>query len=216
MIKVIHGIDVSSNNYPVDFSKYHGTVFISKLTGGNNYWFKNNQIKQALQAGKLVGAYHYVSEYNKYNTVASEVNQFYKHFKPFINKVLPIIDYEVPLNSRTFNYNDIIKITYLARLFKSKSGVTPVIYCSKDLIYNNKISTWLKDNCMFWFAQYANNNVVGWVQNPWTDSHKLDVSVIGQQYTSHGNVKGTRGLVDLSVFYITRANWLKACKSHKV
>ena len=68
---------------------------------------------------------------------------------------------------------------------------------------------------MLWFAQYANDHVTGFQSEPWTDNNQVDMNVVGQQYTSHGLIRGIRGFVDLSIFYITSDNWIKACKSHK-
>lgn len=65
---------------------------------------------------------------------------------------------------------------------------------------------------MLWFAQYADNNPSGWQANPWTDKNMVDLNVVGQQYSSHGRIQGISGDVDLSIFYISRENWFKACK----
>jgi len=215
MVKPIHGIDVSSNNPRVNFKNYHGTVFISKLTGGTSYTFTNNQLDEALKHGHLVGAYHFVSEYKRISPNNLEVKHFYNHFKKYLGKVLPILDYEIPINGYAFTYQDILKITDLAKQFYKLTKVNPVIYCSKSLVWNNTITGYLKKNNMFWIAQYANNNRVGWLDNPWQDKNKLDVSVIGQQYTAHGRVNGVTSDTDLSIFYISKRNWLKACKPNK-
>ena len=208
----LQAIDVSSNNRRVNFKRLHSSIFISKLTGGVSYWFKDNQINEALKHGFLVGCYHYVSEYNIITSAQKEANQFYKYFKPFKGRVLPIIDYEVPLNHVNFTFKDVQYLTNILKCFKKLSGINAVIYCSKSFIWNNTITDYIKKNNMVWFAQYANNAPTGYKANPWTDKNKLDVSVVGQQYTSHGTVSGINGYVDLSIFYITKKNWIKACK----
>lgn len=208
----LQAIDVSSNNGRVNFKKLTAPIFISKLSGGASYWFKNNQIKEALKNKKLVGAYHYVSEYKIITNAQTEAKQFYKYFKPFKGSVLPIIDYEEPLNHVCFTFKDIQYLTNILKSFKKLSDINAVIYCSKSFIWNNTITNYIKRNNMVWFAQYANTKPTGYQLNPWTDKNKLDVSIVGQQYTDNGRVNGITGAVDLSIFYITRNNWLKTCK----
>ncbi len=207
----LQAIDVSSNNGCIDVSRVTAPIIISKLTGGTDYYFKNNQVLEFLKAGKLVGVYHYEDEYNIHIKIEEQAQYFYKYYKDFKGKVLPILDYEVPINDKFFTIHDINRIERFMKEFKRLSGVNCVLYCSKSLILNNYISDYLKKNNMLWFAQYADNKPTGYQSNPWTDSHNVDMNVVGQQYTSTGYVNGVHGACDLSIFYISRDNWVKSC-----
>lgn len=207
----LQAIDISSNNGLVIPAKVDAPIIINKLTGGTSYYWKNNLVDESLKAGKLVGVYHYEDEYNVHSKIKLQAQYFYKYYKKWKNKVLPILDYEVPLNGKIFTMHDINRIEMFAKEFKRLSGVNIVLYCSKSLVWNNVINKYIKDNCMLWFAQYADNKPTGYQQNPWTDNNKLDMNIVGQQYTQNGRVKGVNGSVDLSIFYISVANWRKSC-----
>lgn len=212
---MINSIDISSNNNYLNLSQYRGGIIINKLTGGNSYFWKNNRTKDCLKAGFLTGVYHFANENGIITSAKTQAKHFYKHYKPYQNKVLPILDYEIPINGRYLTQHDMNKVDNFMIEFYKLSGVYPVLYASKDFIYSTKIPKFTKSNCMLWFAQYANNKPTGFINNPWTDKRVLDMSIVGQQYTSHGMINGIRGFVDLSVFYISKKNWLKACKSIK-
>ena len=207
----MQAIDISSNNAAVDVTRVTAPIIINKLTGGIDYYWKDNLIDESLKAGKLVGAYHFEDEYNVHSKIKLQAQYFYTKWKKYKGKVLPILDYEVPLNGKIFTYHDINRIEMFMKEFKRLSGVNAVLYCSKSLIWNHTINDYIKKHNMVWFAQYGSNNPTGYQENPWTDNHKLDVNVVGQQYTNNGFVQGVRGSVDLSIFYISRANWLKSC-----
>lgn len=208
----LKAIDISSNNKYLNLKKFTGDIVINKLTGGDNYYWKENRTKDCLNAGFLTGDYHFAHEYGKITDYKTQANHFYNKFKPYLYKALPILDYEIALNGKNFNSNDIEFITNFMKYFKKLSGVNCVLYTSKDVIKQNYITDYLKQNNMLWFAQYANNQPTGYQSNPWTDNFKLDMNVIGQQYSANGYINGIEGPVDLSIFYITKNNWLKACK----
>lgn len=207
----IQGIDISSNNGTVNVSRVTAPIVINKLTGGLDYVWKNNLIDESLKNKKLTGVYHFEDEYHVHSKIKEQAYFFYKHYKKYAGKVLPILDYEIPLNDKNFTQHDINRIDMFCREFKRLSGVNCVVYCSKSLVWNHTITSYLKNNDMFWIAQYADLKPTGYQSKPWTDKHVLDVSVIGQQYTPNGRVNGVNGAVDLSIFYITSANWKKSC-----
>lgn len=209
----LKGIDISSNNGKFKPKEFTGDFVINKLTGGTEYVWKKNKIKTCLKHGLLVGAYHYAHEYNHIGTPKAEAEYFYKHFKKYVGKVIPILDYEVALNGKQINYEDIIYIEKFIKHFKKLSGVTCWLYCSKDVIKSNIITDWLKSNVGLWFAQYADNKITGYQNNPWTDNFKLDMNVIAQQYTSKGIVPGIIGTTDLNIFYGTSKQWLAYAKA---
>lgn len=211
---VLKAIDISSNNKRVDLSRYKGDIVINKLTGGTVYKWKQNKTGESLKRGFLTGVYMFANENGIISNADTQAKYFYNEYRRYQGQVLPIIDYETPINGKNLTYHDMNKLDNMAIAFYHYSGVYPVIYCSKSFILANKIPKFIKNNCMWWFAQYADNNPTGWQSDPWTDNNKVDVSVVGQQYTSHGIVDGVHGYVDLSAFYITKKNWLKSCRPH--
>lgn len=210
----LQGIDISSNNNFLELAYYRGSIVINKLTGGNSYVWKQNRINDCLKKGLLVGAYHFANENGVITSATRQAKHFYNHYKEYRNKVLPILDYETPINGKYLTQHDMNKVDNFMIKFHKLSGVYPVLYASKSFILNTRIPKFTKNNCMLWFAQYANNNATGFQSDPWTDTNQVDMNVLGQQYTSHGRIRGITGFVDLSIFYITRNNWIKACKSH--
>ena len=211
----LNGIDISSNNNYLDLNRYTGSIVINKLTGGTSYFWKDNRISDCLKKGLLTGAYHFAHEYKIIKPSKEQAEHFYLHLKPYLGKVLPILDYEVPLNGKFFTQHDMNWIDNFMIHFKKLSGINCVLYCSKDLIWITKIPKFTKNNCMLWFAQYGTMEPTGWQRLPWTDKRQLDMNIIGQQYTSNGHVQGITGGVDLSLFYISHDNWLKSCRPSK-
>lgn len=209
---VLQGIDISSNNNYLNLGYYSGQVVINKLTGGLSYFWKDNRTQDCINKGLCTGVYHFAHENGVVTNADNQALFFYSHYKPFKYKVLPILDYEIAMNGKNFTFKDIQWITTFMQKFKALSGVNPVLYTSKDVILENYMTDYLKQNNMLWFAQYANNIPTGWQSNPWTDKNEVDLNVIGQQYSSHGRIQGISGDVDLSIFYISRENWFKACK----
>lgn len=211
----LNGIDISSNNNLLCLSSYHGSVVINKLTGGNSYFWKQNRVDDCLKKGLCTGVYHFANENGIITSATNQAKHFYNHYKEYKGKVLPILDYETPINGKYLTQHDMNKVDNFMISFYNLSGVYPVLYASKSFILNTKIPKFTKNNCMLWFAQYANDNPTGFQSIPWTDSNKVDINIVGQQYSSHGMIRGIRGFVDLSIFYITKDNWNKACQPNK-
>lgn len=211
----LNGIDISSNNNWLDLSRYKGSIVINKLTGGTSYFWKDNRVNDCLKKGLLTGVYHFANENGIITNSADQAKFFYRHYKQYKGKVLPILDYEVPINGHYLTQHDMNKVDNFMIAFHKLSGVYPVLYASKSFILNTAIPKFTKNHCMLWFAQYANNKSTGFQNNPWTDQNEVDMNVVGQQYTSHGIIDGIKGFVDLSIFYISKNNWKKACQPHK-
>ena len=211
----LNGIDISSNNNYLDLNRYTGSIVINKLTGGTSYFWKDNRVSDCLKKGLLTGAYHFAHEYKIIKPSKEQAEYFYLHLKPYLGKVLPILDYEVPLNGKFFTQHDMNWIDNFMIYFKKLSGINCVLYCSKDLIWNTKIPKFTKNNCMLWFAQYGTMEPTGFQRKPWTDNRKLDMNICGQQYSSRGHVDGINGFVDLSIFYLDKKGFNRSCKPCK-
>lgn len=84
----MQAIDISSNNEKVDVTRVTAPIIINKLTGGLNYYWKDNLIDECLKAGKLVGAYHFEDEYNVHSKIKLQAQYFYSKWNHTINEYI--------------------------------------------------------------------------------------------------------------------------------
>lgn len=143
----------------VDISKWQGEDFdvsnedfvIVKATEGRTYtdpYFHHN-IKKALNANKLIGAYHYARPEN--NTPQEEAKNFVDEVKDYIGKCLLALDWEgtsleYPVNWALDWLKEVERLT----------GVKPLIYCSQSVIRLLKI---IADNGNgIWCAKWSTEN----------------------------------------------------------
>ena len=88
-----------------------------------------------------------------------------------------------------------------------------MLYCSKGLLTQLDWSSVANLNVGGWVAQYANNNPMGWDNDPWTDNKGFGAIVpVMYQYTSHGRISGWNGNLDLNIFYGDQSAWYKFAK----
>jgi GH25 family lysozyme M1 (1,4-beta-N-acetylmuramidase) len=195
----LNGIDISGYQKGIDLGKLNGVDFvIIKATQGRTYLnpaFKA-QITQALDLGKLVGVYHYVSGIG----AKDEAQWFYDNIKPYLGQVVICIDWEEIQNSAWGNLN------YLDQLMTQINGLTGV----PALIYASKaVFPWdlaKKHNAGAWVAQYANDNATGFQAVPWNEGA---YTCAIRQYTANGYLDGWGGALDLDKAYMTREAWAK-------
>lgn len=201
---MLNGIDIAGS-YQGDLNpaEVDADFIIIKATQGttfNSPRFKE-QANQTLQAGKLLGVYHYVGGGN----AAGEVNFFVNAIREYIGKAMIFIDWEAGQNSAWGN------VGYLKTVLdgvKAQTGVTPVVYMSKEPTRSGMASV---ANYYLWGAQYANNNNTGYQSRPWTDAYGWGPwqGPIIYQYSSHGRINGYGRDLDLDLAYFDRAQWLK-------
>lgn len=129
---VLNGIDVSSwqeDLVPADMAT---TDFvIVKATGGTGY--ANPAFKRhadaTLDAGKLLGCYHYARERGCAGSAEAEADYFIKAFKPYAGKAIPFLDWEADALSLGPSW----ALAWLDRV-EGKTGVAPGIYMSKSTL----------------------------------------------------------------------------------
>lgn len=103
--------------------------------------------KQVIDAGKLLGFYHYA--YPKYNpNPETEVDNFITCIKPYIGKALLALDWE----GESLDYSADWAYQFLNKLRK-KTGVVPLIYLQAS---HAKLAKYQKiaDEFALWLAQY--------------------------------------------------------------
>lgn len=207
----MNGIDISGWQKGIQLDKIELDFVIIKATQGAT--IKSNdfkrQIEQALSLGKKVGCYHYAGG----GGVEAEVKNFIDTVKPYLGKVILVLDWEGQQNPNFGNCN--YAIEFLAAV-KAQTGVTPFIYMSKSYCrqWAKQFASIAKE-VPLWCAEYANNNPTGYQDNPWTDSKGFGAwsGCAIYQYSSHGRLNGWSGNLDLDKAYITPAEWDIYCRT---
>ena len=209
-------IDVSSNQGSINISSIDCDAVIVKATGGTNYVneYCDFVLQQCFKLGKPAGIYHYAHEYGNINDPIAESDYFINNCKNYFGKVLVALDYEVAMNGYKYTQQDVEWCRQFIQNVINKTGVIPLLYISKSLIYECDWSSVANMNVGLWFAQYADNNNTGWLSDPWDDGKSTKpFTTVLQQYTSHGRIAGYNADLDLSLFYGNVNAWNKYANS---
>lgn len=197
----LRGIDIASYQATLVPANMTDTDFIIvKATQGIKYInpsFKGHA-DGTLKAGKLLGAYHYVSG----GSPMDEAKHFYQTIRPYLGKAVLAVDWEAGQNSAWGNLN------YLRQIVQdiiTLTCVRPLIYASAS-VYNQVAPIARELNCGLWVAQYATVSPTGWQSQPWNEG-KYQCAV--RQYSDNGRIAGYGAGLDLNVFYGDRNAWVK-------
>lgn len=210
-------IDVSANQGLINIKPIDCDAVIVKGTGGNNYVNDccDFVLQQCFKLNKPAGLYHYAHEFGNVNDPIAESNYFINNCKNYFGKVLVALDYEVAINGRNYTQADVEWCQKFIQNVINRTGVIPLLYISKSLIYECDWSSVANLNVGLWFAQYADNNYTGWLNNPWNDGKSTKpFTTVLHQYTGHGRINGYNGDLDLSLFYGDVNAWNKYAKSN--
>ena len=211
-------IDVSSIQGMINVKAIDCDAVIVKGTGGTNY--VNNScdfvLQQCFTLGKPAGLYHYAHEYGNINDPVAESNYFITNCKNYFGKVLVALDYEVAINGRNYTQQDVKWCYDFIQNVIKRTGIVPLLYISKSLVSACDWSSVASLNVGLWFAQYADNNLTGWLNDPWDDGKSVKpFTLVLHQYTGHGRITGYNGYLDLSLFYGNVQAWNKYAKTEK-
>lgn len=192
----LNGIDVSNWQAGINLSVVPYDFVICKATQGTGYTSPDcvRQVEQAINAGKCVGVYHYISGGN----ANAEIDFFINSIKNWIGAVMICLDWESNQNSAWGNE------AYLEQCIKrviERTGVPPMVYASASVFPWNVCK---KYNCGCWVAQYANNNPTGYQGTPWNEGA---YGCAIRQYSSSGRLSGYGGNLDLNKFYGNEKAW---------
>lgn len=209
--KYLHGIDISSAQAQLNLNKIKCDFVVIKATGGNSYVnpFCNKHYDQAKSSGKLIGLYHFAHEHHKPKPAKVEAKYFIDNISNYVRTGILVLDYEIPLNNVSFNQKDVAWIVEFVKYVKQRTKVIPMLYVSKSLVNSLNLNPVYQQNVGLWYAQYANYQPMGFVDNPWHDGKgtrpwKYPAMF---QYTSSGRLKGYNGNLDLDIFYGNSKTW---------
>lgn len=194
----LQGIDIASWQAGIDLATVPLDFAIVKATQGTGYTNPDyaRAISQVLGAGRLGGAYHYVSGGN----AQAEADHFVDVVGGNVGRVVLAIDWEQGDNAAWGNvaYLDAVVSRVIER-----TGVKPLIYCSQSVVASIASIASARD-CGLWVAQYANMNATGYQDSPWNEGA---YSCAIRQYSSAGRLNGWEGNLDLDKFYGDAAAW---------
>lgn len=208
----LNGIDTSNHQGKAGMNldavlKNGKTKFvICKATEGVTYTdpYMDSFISTAIKHGCLVAIYHYARA-DKGNSATDEANFFYKVFKKWKGKAIPVLDWE----EHGAAWNAKWAKAWLDRIAKL-TGSIPIFYSYESMINANDYSSLTK--YPLWVAKYK-DYVIDYNYDMSAAGNKPKVkwwdSYIMWQWTSSGRLDGYNGNLDCNVYYGTSADWKK-------
>lgn len=214
----LDGIDISNWQSSIDLDRIDADFVIVKATGGASYidpmfrQFANRTLSQ----GRLLGFYHFGNDMKDNPSPEAEATFFYEQTKDYIEKGVPILDFE---ESQLLHYDgeDSSKggtgwaLRFLETYY-TLSGVKPLVYTS---IHYARTLDWSKvaeKGYHLWVAQYLENKPQEGYRK--TEDTNTDCYGTGafenyymHQYTSRGQLEGYNGNLDLNKFYGNANDW---------
>lgn len=219
----LKGVDIASYQKDMDVSKIDADFVIIKITQGDYYINPsfNKQFNQAINSGKLVGAYHYS---NGVKPVEKEVEHLYNAVKPYIGKVIVCLDWETNGSTKNSGLNPMFGkkegVEYVRQFvyaFHDKTGVWPLVYMSSSVTRQFDWSPVAKVSRL-WVAQYGSDKLTGYQTNPYKDNKGVGAfkEEAIRQYSPSGTITGyeqnSRHKLDMDIAYISREEWEKLAK----
>lgn len=207
----LNGIDIASHQERIDLTAVPCDFVIIKATQGTKYVNPDfrRAYEQAINAGKLVGVYHYASS----GGAIAEADHFLDTIGTAVGRAILCLDWEKGDNA---NFSNVAYAHKWLEYVRSRTGVTPFIYMSKsvcrDFNWSNVASLY-----PLWVAQYGNSLPTGYKVFPWTDRGGYGAwkSCTIFQYSSTGRLTGWSGNLDLNKAYLTREEWKRIASTTK-
>ena len=196
----LQGVDVSSWNAGIDFTKVPADFVIAKATQGVNYVNPDcdRVIQQCIKLGKCWGTYHYVDG----SGAQAEADYYVNNVKNYVGKGILCIDWESGSNKAWGNYGYLDAL--VARVIE-RTGIKPLIYVQASA-YVPTAEVAKRHDCGLWIAQYADMNATGYQDKPWNEGA---YACAIRQYSSAGRLPGWNGNLDLNKFYGDANAWRK-------
>ena len=207
MLKII---DVSSNQGLIKIEPINCEGVMIKATGGTSYINDccDFVAQQCIKLNRPFGVYHYAHEFGHVVDATTESNYFIDNIQGYLHKGILALDYEVAINGNNYTNADSEWCYEFCKNVNDKTGVVPLLYISKSLLRSCDCTKVAGLRVALWFAQYADNNATGWQADPWTDNEPFTpFTPVMHQFSSHGQISGYRGSLDLNIFYGDQHAW---------
>lgn len=200
----MNGIDISRWQKGINLAAVPCDFVIIKATQGTGYVSPEftKQITQAKSLNKLLGIYHYAGG----GGAIAEAEHFINTVRPYIGEAILVLDWEGDQNP---NFGNPEYAMAWLEYVKQQTGILPFIYMSKSVCRQYK-KQW-NPAYPLWCAQYKNQQLTGYQDNPWTDSKGFGPWSFCKilQYSSKGRLNGYNGNLDLNKAYMDASEWLK-------
>lgn len=203
---MLRAVDISSWQAGISPSALDCDIVIIKATGGtdyeNPYW--RQWADETLASGKLLAAYHFACERGSAGSAHEEAEHFLAAVAPYRGRFVPILDWESDALQMPVSWAQ----EWLDKVH-AETGSTPMFYGYANNVNSTDYSTITR--YPLWMASYLfRYDGAGWVDDPlntWGTGNWASMSMY--QYTSTGYIGGYDGRLDLSIYYGSKADWMR-------
>lgn len=209
---MLNGVDIANWQSGLRIANIDADFVICKATEGVGYTDPTfeNFMRQAISAGRLVGAYHFA---RSTTTAEQQADWFARVVGPYVGRAMLFLDWEnaEPYDMRTLDQGPSWAKRWLDRV-RELTGSTPMIYTSKSVCHEYDFSAVARTYGL-WGAQYASNNpVYGYKDKPWQSADGWGAwggrpTIF--QYTGELVLQGYPKRLDGNIAYMTRDEWTK-------
>ena len=202
----MRGVDVSNWQCDIDTYALDADFVVAGATWGvggfNNVCLTNGvnqaanyQLGRAMASGKSIGVYHYAMGHD----VNAEADFFVDNVRGYVGNAVLVLDWESQDNPQFGN--GMWLETWIRRVH-DRTRVWPIVYVQASAL--GQLTSFVREHCGVWVAQYASMNVTGYQETPWLYGAYGEAM---RQYTSNGYVSGYAGRLDLNYFRGERWQW---------
>lgn len=169
---------------------FNNTCLINGVNQAANY-----QLGRAVDSGKSIGVYHYAMG----RDANAEADFFVDNVRGYVGNAVLVLDWESQDNPQ---FGNGAWIETWVRHVHDRTRVWPIVYVQASAL--GQLTSYVREHCGVWVAQYASMNVTGYQETPWLYGAYGEAM---RQYTSNGYVSGYAGRLDLNYFRGERWQW---------
>lgn len=202
----MRGVDVSNWQCDIDTYALDADFVVAGATWGtggfNNTCLASGvnqaasyQLGRAVDSGKSIGVYHYAMG----RDANAEADFFVDNVRGYVGNAVLVLDWESQDN---LQFGNGAWIETWVRHVHDRTRVWPIVYVQASAL--GQLTSYVREHCGVWVAQYASMNVTGYQEMPWLYGAYGEAM---RQYTSNGYVPGYAGRLDLNYFRGERWQW---------
>ena len=202
----MRGVDVSNWQCDIDTYALDADFVVAGATWGvggfDNMCLANGvnqaanyQLGRAVDSGKSIGVYHYAMG----RDANAEADFFIDNVRGYVGNAVLVLDWESQDNPQ---FGNGAWIETWIRHVHDRTRVWPIVYVQASAL--GQLTSFVREHCGVWVAQYASMNVTGYQETPWLYGAYGEAM---RQYTSNGFVSGYAGRLDLNYFRGERWQW---------